>query len=136
MDNNTNSKNLEINPSESLSTNETDNISIISSKEETNTNNNHNSNSDSDWVIKCIIIWVLPIIGGLIYMNDNDDILRVNARRSLVSFGGFIIISSLALAGQLYLLWIGMSVYSIILMTQKKTYSFPLVDDLVRNIWK
>lgn len=38
---------------------------------------------DTDWIVKCLIIWLIPIFGGLIFYNDPNPMLKLNARRSI-----------------------------------------------------
>jgi len=97
--------------------------------------NSRNSNSDTDWIVKCLIIWILPIVGGLVFMNDKDSILQLNARRSLVAFALVVLLMVISSIGA-YWIWILVAIYAIIKMRDKKPFELPLIDDICKKIWK
>jgi len=94
-----------------------------------------NSSVDTDWIIKCLIIWLLPVVGGLIFMNDTDMILQHNARRALITFALAVILTVIASIGA-YWIWVFVAIYAIIKMSDKKPFALPLIDEICKKVWK
>lgn len=91
---------------------------------------------DTDWIVKCLIIWLIPIFGGLIFYNDPNPMLKLNARRSLVVVGIMILVVLVNFFFINYVAWLILSIIAILNMKDKKDFSVPGLDDIVKNIWK
>ncbi len=91
--------------------------------------------------LKGILIWFLPVIGGLIYMNDVDNLTKTHARQS-VAYGIVLIIISVIcsitfiLACVPVIIWLVMGIVMLMKYNNKQVVAIPVIDDIVKMIWK
>lgn len=95
----------------------------------------------SNDTLKGILIWFLPIIGGLIYMNDADNFVKSNARQS-IAYGLLLLVISIVasitfiLACVPVLIWVVVGIMMVMKFSNKQSVAMPVVDDVVKMLWK
>ena len=94
--------------------------------------------ADSDWLVKCLILWFIPFLGGIIFLEDEEPILRTSARQSLIT--SCLLVLSFILLKDIwntfvFVGWLFLSGYAVLKLKTKKSIKISLVDDICEYIW-
>lgn len=92
-----------------------------------------------DNTVNLVIIWLFTLIGGLIFMNNEDALVRAHARKAIAWSIVLVIFSILAfftiiLGCLVPFAWIGIAIYMIMEGQKGRTPSIPLVDKIEESI--
>lgn len=98
----------------------------------------------TDHIVKGILIWFLPIIGGLMYVGDDDKMIVTHARQSIafsiitVLFVG--VVNLIPFIGAIVsflvpIVYIVVAVLMVMKFNKNQTERLPFVDEVVKMIW-
>lgn len=119
-----------------------DNIQQKTNSEIIDSKININKKVDFNWLFKSVIIWILAPISGLFFLKETDMFTINNVRQSLVAgvllilFTIFIsifipsIIAVFSTIAGIFVIVMGLEMYF------KNPRKLPIIDDIVKKIWK
>lgn len=94
--------------------------------------------TDSDWLVKSLILWFIPFLGGIIFLEDEEPILRTSARQSLIT-SCLLVMSFILLkefwSSVVFVGWLFLAGYAVLKLKERKSIKISLVDDICDYIW-
>lgn len=99
-----------------------------------------NSLHSQDLTVKALIIWLIPLIGPLLYMSDTDTYIVFNSKQALYTQIAAFVVSIIlgisvilaCLSGLVGVAYIVIAVLMIMKMQKKEMYKLPIIGDMVK----
>lgn len=98
------------------------------------------SSTPMDPTMIAVIIWIIPVIGGIIYMNDKDAYIAYMAKQGLYVSIIMIVLNiilgatgiGLCLTPFLSIGWLILAVMMIMKMQKREMYKLPVIGDMIK----
>ncbi len=93
-------------------------------------------------MLTSIIIWLIPIIGGFYYLNDNNEQISKSAQRSLCFSTMMLLLCNIMqiispiLTLLIAVIWLAIALYFMVLFQNHKSSNFAIVDDIVKYVFR